>query len=503
MEKLDRKEIKKNSHKFLRKNYFMSIIIIFLFSAILNNTYIYSTKTIKYNPDSYDIHKIIYDKTTKEIDFTKLNEAEKEENNKKMKGVLAPIVGRLGISVSPLYNFSYSMKLFFYDQNISGGVFSLFIAFLSLLIFLFIKLVLEIGKNRFYLESRIYRKTSVFRLLFPYKVKGTFHLSMILFLRRIYQILWSLTIVGGIIKSYEYQMIPYILAENPTISRKEAFRLSKEMMDGYKWESFKLDMSLMGWIILGMATLGITNILYFDAYKEFINAELYKVIRDKKKDKLTDSELLNDDALFDENTRKTIYPEDKLKAPISNIKINTDYNQKYSIQNIILLFFTVSFIGYLYEVAIHIIRDGELVNRGTMYGPWLPIYGTGAILILLVLKPFRKNPIHLFISSMVLAGVVEYISSWLLQTFAHNKWWDYSGYFLNLNGRICLEGLLVFGLGGAIIIYFIGPLMNSLFNKINYKKTTIICIILVSLFGVDLAYSATHPNTGKGITDYK
>ena len=104
---------------------------------------------------------------------------------------------------------------------------------------------------------------------------------------------------------------------------------------------------------------------------------------------------------------------------------------------------------------------------------------------------------------MVLAGVVEYISSWLLQTFAHNKWWDYSGYFLNLNGRICLEGLLVFGLGGAVIIYFIGPLLNSLFSKINYRKTTIICAVLIALFGVDLAYSVVHPNAGKGITDYE
>ena len=502
-EKLDRKEIKNNSHRHLNRNYIMGILVIFLFSAVMNNTYIYSTKTISNNKDAIEIHEKVYDKDTKTVDFKKLNDEEKELNNKKMKGVLAPIVGRLGISISPIYNFTYSMKLFIYEKNISGGIFSMFIAFISLLIFLFVKLVLEVGKNRFYLESRVYRKTSPLRLLFPYKVKGTTRLSMILLLKDIYLFLWTFTIAGLFIKLYEYQMIPYILAENPTISRKDAFKLSKELMYGYKWEAFKLDMSLIGWVFLGLGTLGISNILYFDAYKESIEAELYAYLRSIKKNELSKPELLNDDALFDEKTRKTIYPEEEFKPPVKHIKINTDYNQKYSIQNLILLFFTVSLIGYLYEVSIHIIRDGQLVNRGTMYGPWLPIYGTGALLILVVLKPFRKNPFMLFGASMVLAGVVEYISSWLLQTFAHNKWWDYSGYFLNLNGRICLEGLLVFGLGGAVIIYFIGPLLNSLFSKINYRKTTIICAVLIALFGVDLAYSVVHPNAGKGITDYE
>ena len=502
MNTIDRKSIKKNSHKYLKKNFFMSILIIFIFSLIMNNTYTYSTQSVKKN--SSEVSTEFYNKETKKIDYDKLfNEEMIKKNTKKAKGILAPIASRLNISQSPLYNFSYSIKLIYLDKNMSAGIYSLFIAFLSLLIYFFIKLVLEIGKNRFYLESRIYSKTNALRLLFPYKVKNTFNLSIILFFRRLYQLLWSLTIIGGFIKAYEYMLIPYILAENPSITKKEAFRLSKEMMYGYKWQAFKLDLSLLGWILLGLITLGISNILYFEAYNEYIKAEFYYVVRKNKKKELTDSKLLNDKELFNEKTKLKVYPEKELKVPTRNIKINTDYNQKYPIRNIILLFFVFAFAGWLYEVSIHLVIDGRFVNRGTMFGPWLPIYGYGAILILLLLKSFRDKPHILFVSAMVLAGILEYVTHWALETFFHMKWWDYSGYFFNINGRVCLEGLIVFGLGGATVIYFIGPLLNSLFNKIKYEKAIIICMILLTLYGVDTIYSINHPNTGKGITDYK
>ena len=81
------------------------------------------------------------------------------------------------------------------------------------------------------------------------------------------------------------------------------------------------------------------------------------------------------------------------------------------------------------------------------------------------------------------------------------KWWDYTGYFLNLHGRICLEGLLVFGLGGAAITYLASPILNNIYAKINPKIRITICIILVTLFGADILYSTFHPNIGEGITD--
>ena len=498
--KINRKEIKKNSHSYLRKNFIMSIMVIFIFGIIMNNQYLYSSEKVSENKDIEELQIITYDEETNKIKINKVDKENRKETNEKFKGILQPIITRLGFSSSPLYNFSYSIKLFIYDHQLGLAIYSLIVALISFIIYVLFDLVLDVGKNRFYLESRIYHKTNPLRLLFPYKIKGTLKLSLILFIKRIYQALWSLTIIGGFIKMYEYRMIPYILAENPTIKRKEAFRLSKEMMKGYKWQAFKLDLSLFGWIILGMVTFGISNIIYFNAYKEYINAELYSVLREKTKKNLTDSKLLNDTSLFKKKEKDEVYPEKELKIPLKKIEINTDYNQNYSIRNYILLFFTAAFIGYSWEVFLHIVRDGHFVNRGTMFGPWLPIYGVGAVLILIVLKPFRKKTGLFIIASTILAGIVEYSTAWFLETFVHMKWWDYTGYFMNIQGRVCLEGLIVFALGGATITYFLAPLLNSLFNKIKAKTVIIICCILVSLFGIDVVYSISHPNTGEGIT---
>jgi len=501
--KINRLKLKLKAHKNLKKNFFMSILIIYLFNSIINNDYIYSTQLLKNSSDALEVYSLVVNKDTKEINLMNLNKGDKEKNNEMMKGALKPIISRLNISTSPLYNFSYSLKLFFYHKKIKEGLYSLFIALLSFILFFTIKLVLDIGKNRFFLESRIYPKTNMIRLLYPYKIKGTLRLSSILFLKRVYQVLWSLTIVGGIIKAYEYKLIPYILAENPTIPRKDVFKMSKEMMNGYKLEAFKLDLSLIGWVIIGILTLGISNIMYYNAYKESLYTEFYCEVRKNKKKSITNSKYLNDTALFENKDNREVYPKEETKVPMKNIEINTDYNQNYSLRNLVLLFFTCCFIGYSWEVFLHIIVDGKLINRGFLLGPWLPIYGTGAILILALLKPFRKNPFTFFISSMILAGIVEYGTHYILELLLHTKWWDYTGYFLNLHGRICLEGLLVFGLGGSVITYFFAPFMNTLFNKIKSKLLIIICFILVALFGADIIHSIFHPNIGEGITDYE
>lgn len=106
-----------------------------------------------------------------------------------------------------------------------------------------------------------------------------FNIAIIMFLRNIYTALWYLTIVGGIIKTYEYRMIPYILAENPTIKRKEAFELSKQMMKGNKWETFILDLSFFGWNFLSVLTFGILSILYVNPYNATTMAELFVVLK--------------------------------------------------------------------------------------------------------------------------------------------------------------------------------------------------------------------------------
>ena len=146
--------------------------------------------------------------------------------------------------------------------------------------------------------------------------------------------------------------------------------------------------------------------------------------------------------------------------------------------------------------------DGFFQNRGVLYGPWLPIYGSGGILILICLKKLRNRPIAEFFASIVLCGFVEYFTSLYLELSCGRRWWNYNGYFLNLNGRICAEGLLVFGLGGVAIVYVIAPLLDNLFRKINVKIVGAVCTALIVVFMADVIYSKKNPNTGKGISSF-
>ena len=144
---------------------------------------------------------------------------------------------------------------------------------------------------------------------------------------------------------------------------------------------------------------------------------------------------------------------------------------------------------------------GEFINRGTSHGPWLSIYGVGGTVVLIVLKKFRNKPWLTFLLSMVLCGVIEYFTSLILEKVQGMRWWDYSGYFMNFQGRICLEGLVVFALGGCAAVYLVAPSLDHLFCKIPMKIKKIICVVLVVLFVADMAYSAFVPNIGEGITD--
>lgn len=92
----------------------------------------------------------------------------------------------------------------------------------------------------------------------------------------LYIFLWSLLfIIPGIVKAYQYRMVPYILADRPELDQKEVFALSKQMMDGEKWNAFVLDLSFLGWHILGIITAGILEIFYIAPYVNLTNAQLY------------------------------------------------------------------------------------------------------------------------------------------------------------------------------------------------------------------------------------
>lgn len=203
--------------------------------------------------------------------------------------------------------------------------------------------------------------------------------------------------------------------------------------------------------------------------------------------------------LYPEKLHPLFIEKKNKKAPLQTLH----YLRRYSILSLISIFFIGCFIGWIWEVSIHLVEDGVFVNRGVLHGPWLPIYGTGAIMILIILYRFRKKPWLEFLTAVLLCGIVEYFTSWYLEV-THNgqKWWDYTGYFLNINGRVCAEGLLVFGVAGIACVYVFAPLIDNLLQKINTKILLPIVVALLLLFTADNIYSHFYPNTGKGITDY-
>lgn len=148
---------------------------------------------------------------------------------------------------------------------------------IALQIFVFNPLVL--GCNKFYVSNHYDQTTRLNTLGYGF-TNNYMGNAKTMFLRDLYTVLWTLLfIVPGIIKSYEYRMIPYIIAENPEISTEEAFALSKEMMTGNKWNAFVLDLSFIGWILLSILTLGILAIFYVSPYIDATNAELYFALK--------------------------------------------------------------------------------------------------------------------------------------------------------------------------------------------------------------------------------
>ncbi len=171
-----------------------------------------------------------------------------------------------------------------------------------------------------------------------------------------------------------------------------------------------------------------------------------------------------------------------------------------SILSYIFLFFIFSIIGYIWEVGLKLVQTGNLINTGSMHGPWLPIFGSGGILILFFLKKSKKKPVLVFILSLLICTTMKYLASYILELTTGLRWWDYSNYLININGRICLEGAVVFGIAGCIVLYVAEPFFSKGFNLVSKKAQITICIFLIILFTGDAIYSHYHPNMGEGIT---
>ena len=159
---------------------------------------------------------------------------------------------------------------------------------------------------------------------------------------------------------------------------------------------------------------------------------------------------------------------------------------EYNFLEIIIYFITYSFLGWVMESIFRSISERKIINTGFLKGPFCPIYGVGAIIMLLFLKRFSDNLIVLFIVSVVVLTIWEYLVGVLLEKLFHTKYWDYSNNKFNFQGRICLMNSIFWGILGLVFVKYIHLLIESLIEKIDFR----ILIFVYSILGIVILVDA-------------
>lgn len=163
-----------------------------------------------------------------------------------------------------------------------------------------------------------------------------------------------------------------------------------------------------------------------------------------------------------------------------------------------LIFIIYAILGWCIEVVFCSLIDKKLTSRGFLIGPYCPIYGWAALLMILSLHKYIDDPIIVFIMGAIIASVLEYITSFFMEKIFHARWWDYSTKTFNINGRICLETMLPFGILGCLVVYVLHPFVISLVNLLSPKIMIILSILLFLVYLVDSIISFNVMNKIKG-----
>ena len=602
--KLSRKEMKSAAKKVLKKHYWI-LMVLCVILAFFNVEFASSMDVIELSSAPRDVNEIVtgeapvdeqeskfgvdggggfYDFFAAAVEYglpETIEAVQQREQNLRENSDKNSAFGTTnGVFAGMVDNFSTGhiwVVLLKAITSFSGNnEFSLFIMMIAALIlvvfFLFwIENIMIVIERRFFLEARTYDRLVLGRFNYIVRVRCWWNIVKTMGLCFIYKGLWNLTIIGGIIKKYSYMMVPFIAAENPQMKPNEVITLSRKMMDGHKWEFFLLDLSFLGWQLLGLLTYHVVDIFFVNPYIVSTYSEYYTAYRaEAKRLGIKNADKLNDRYLYEkagdgaigqayadviEELKKEIpapapptgisgilanwfgiilrntpeekafeeaelheqkyrslaeevhgeaYPARLFPVPVKKRRetgSNVSYKRHYTVSSLVAMFFVFAMFGWFWEVTLHFITHHEFVNRGTLHGPWLPIYGTGAMIVLLVLYRVRSKPWLLTLLTVVLCGVLEYFSGWYCEVFKGRSYWNYQGYFLNLHGRICAEGLLVFALAGVAVTYAIGPYLDDLIRKIPIKVIVPILAVLCLCYFGDQIYTSGHPNTNTGETE--
>lgn len=283
----NRKELKARAKEVVKRNYWTAVVTCFLV-ALLTGEFGTSIVGI-WQDDSMDPNYIYHKNGIQEVQTEGIKrpffseENIRETFNDTQINILRAIEANLNSATkSQKYIFKIWDAINSFQINKTRiGIILIIGAILAFSFIVFIADPLIVGGKRYFLKARNSNNAKIGEVKVVFQKGNWLNVAITMFLRNIYNALWYLTIIGGIIKTYEYRMIPYILAENPKIKREEAFKLSKQMMKGNKWDTFVLDMSFFGWNFLSVLTLGLLSIFYVNPYNAATIAELYTTLKTK------------------------------------------------------------------------------------------------------------------------------------------------------------------------------------------------------------------------------
>ncbi len=157
---------------------------------------------------------------------------------------------------------------------------------------------------------------------------------------------------------------------------------------------------------------------------------------------------------------------------------------------IFYVFILYGFIGWIYESALVSFKKKTFVNRGFLTGPIIPIYGCGALLFYLIFLDYKGQLLLVYFGSVLIATLLEYLTSWAMEQLFHTRWWDYSHYKFNLNGRVCLAVSLCWGVMALLMLYVIHPGVDYVIRQVPVGAGEVIGYILIPVMVLDITASA-------------
>lgn len=161
----------------------------------------------------------------------------------------------------------------------------------------------------------------------------------------------------------------------------------------------------------------------------------------------------------------------------------------YHFSQWICFFYIYCLLGWIWESTYVSIKDRQWTNRGFMYGPWLPIYGSGAICILFAALPASQNVLLIFLLGAISASILEYVTGTMMEALFKVRYWDYSGEAFNLNGHICLKCSIVWGIFSILLIRVLHKPIEAFVLSIDYQLLTVIIYIITIIITADFALS--------------